>query len=129
MTLEDLFKLFDKNYILDDIIIDEIILNKRKIEKNRYAWYSDYAIKRYLDYTIKRIEFNDENSCSIYIYKKGVKNMTDLEKTKTMLEALYLNYKVVKKEKEIELQVYTELWNYINDLYFNHDESLKERGE
>ncbi len=36
MLLEDLFKLFDKNYLLDDITIDEIILNKRKIEKNCY---------------------------------------------------------------------------------------------
>ena len=121
MLLEDLFKLFDKNYLLDDITIDEIILNKRKIEKNCY--------ERYSDYTIKRIEFNNENSCSIYIYKKGVKNMTDLEKTKTVLEALNLNFRVVKKEKEIELEVYSVFLSFINVLYFNHDESLKERGE
>lgn len=121
MLLEDLFKLFDKNYLLDDITIDEIILNKRKIEKNCY--------ERYSDYTIKRIEFIDSNSCSIYIYKKGVKNMTDLEKTETVLEALNLNYRVVKKEKGIELEVYSEFWSFINVLYFNLDKSLKERGE
>ena len=120
MQLEDLFKLFDKTYLLDDITIDEIILNKRKIEKNCY--------ERYSDYTIKRIEFNNENSCSIYIYKKGVKNMTDLEKTKTVLEALGFTYGVDINTEGIELEVYDK-WGFLNVLYFNHDESLKERGE
>ena len=120
MLLEDLFKLFDKNYLLDDITIDEIILNKRKIEKNCY--------ERYSDYTIEKIEFNDENSCSIYIYKKGVKNMTDLGKAKVMLKALGFVYGVDINRKGIELEVYDK-WGFLNVLYFNLDESLKERGE
>lgn len=120
MQLEDLFKLFDKTYLLDDITIDEIILNKRKIEKNCY--------ERYSDYTIKRIEFNNENSCSVYIYKKGVKNMTDLGKAKVMLETLGFTYGVDINTEGIELEVYDK-WGFLNVLYFNHDESLKERGE
>lgn len=119
MQLEDLFKLFDKTYLLDDIT-DEVILNKRKIEKNCY--------ERYSDYTIEKIKFNDENSCSVYIYKKGVKNMTDLEKAKVMLEALGFTYGVDINTEGIELEVYDK-WGFLNVLYFNHDESLKERGE
>lgn len=120
MTLGVLFEFFNKNYILNGITIDEIVLNKRKIERN---WY-----ERYSDYTIKKIEFNNENSCSVYIYKKGVKNMTDLEKTKTVLEALGFTYGVDINTEGIELEVYDK-WGFLNVLYFNHDESLKERGE
>lgn len=122
MLVQDLFEIWCSCYVLDDITVEKLIVNKKEISYYNYS-------KRYSDYTIKRIEFNDENSCSIYIYKKGVKNMTDLEKTETVLEALNLNYRVVKKEKEIELEVYSEFWSFINVLYFNHDESLKERGE
>lgn len=121
MQLEDLFKLFDKTYLLDDITVDEVIINKRKI------FFREF-FTRYSDYTIKRIEFNDENSCSVYIYKKGVKNMTDLEKTKTVLEALGFTYGVDINTEGIELEVYDK-WGFLNVLYFNHDESLKERGE
>lgn len=120
MTLGVLFEFFNKNYILNGITIDEIVLNKRKIEKNCYERYSDYMIEK--------IEFNDENSCLIYIYKKGVKNMTDLEKAKVMLETLGFTYGVDINTEGIELEVYDK-WGFLNVLYFNHDESLKERGE
>lgn len=53
--------------------------------------------------------------------------MTDLERTKQVLDKLLLDYKIENYDEYIKMDIYIDKVEYCGAIWFNLDESLKEK--